>query len=167
MRGAMSSDYHKWPHGEPPIPEMFDADAALEKALEKADQTALRKLQEKERAKIRKPNPMDARHTYGVRGVKIASSELGELDPSDENYAEAKEKLAEGYFLMGEIEAAIKHSARRRDEYQGYMDALTRKDGDWCGCPQRGNRYIKDKFLYKGRSRTLYRCNRCGFENAS
>lgn len=158
---------------------MFDADKALKEALKHSDQTELKELQEKEKAKL--GTPLNPKATYGRRAIALALDALEHLDPNNPDDRRAiafeYERLAEGYALIGNLEMAVHYSTERVAEYQQYLDAVKKGD-EWCKCPQTtaqgknftaktNGRFLADKFLYKDKEYRLYKCNRCGFVNAS
>jgi len=161
---------------------MFDPEAAIQEALASTDQSSLRKLQEEEMAKLRKPTRGGAKRTFGIRAVSLALESLEHLDPNNPDDTKRihfeYERLAEGYALLGNLESAIHYSTDRVAEYQQMLDAIHKPDDEWCACPssrqQSSNkmiptngRFVVTTIPYKNRDYTLYKCNNCGFVNAS
>ena len=137
---------------------MFDVEVAIQSALEGRSEREIRrwnKFQEEQRAKLQLGNPNSV---HGQRAIELALDALSKEDSEVE-----RERLAEGYFLLGEFEKALETpNEQKRVEYQKYLDALTSPE---CSCPKKLNghktKFLKDQVYVKGRLVNFFGCSVC------
>lgn len=141
----------------------FDLNAALKAIKKRNDETRdeWEEFQRSERAKLRDTDPKEL---YARRAIAIAEKKIAE---SAENNDLEFDRMAEGYYLLGDIEmaAAVAHDETRRAYYQRILEAVNRDNSEICSCPkkQQGN---STWFLTEQVGNiSIFRCSLCGFEN--
>lgn len=146
---------------------MFDLDAALAAIKQRNDATRDEwdEFQRSERAKVAEGDPKEL---YAHRAIATASRKLGEIDPDSPEAHIQFDRMAEGYYLLGEIEtaAAVAHNEAQRERYEAVLEALKRSDDEQCSCPKRLNGNDTWVVTEKIGKVTILRCAICRFENA-
>jgi hypothetical protein len=155
----------------------FDVNSAIATALDrrsKLDQDRDARFQKEEREKLNLMSETQLRINQGKRMVELAESELQGLKGKDEPQRTAFEytRMAEGYALQGDYEAAFEMTAdyAKKCEYQKILEALDGKQE--CSCPKSvrisksslPTQYIKEKIYDAVRKRevALKSCSLCG-----
>lgn len=118
---------------------MFDVETAIATAIEnrpKSEREQWERMQREGKRKLKKQN---ANTIYALRAITLAEDAL----EKGEDVAFNRERLAEGYFLLGEFEKACEYS----DKYKDYLEALNNSKCD-CKPHQKDERYhfIKMEF---------------------
>ena len=137
----------------------FDVNKAVRAAINGKDNTELERIQEENRAKFEPLSPLGQKILYGQRAVAMSQRALMHDLSAEQKQFEIR-RMAEGFAYQGLLEQAIELDPKH--EYVAKLEAII-IDG-WCGCGI--DRFLKEVFVYKGRSYNLYACPKCGFLNA-
>lgn len=124
---------------------MFSVESVIATAISNipdAERKRWKEYQETELAKLK----IDDRSLFGRRQIELALAELN----TDEDYT----RLAEGYYLIGELEKAaeLTRDPLKKQEYGAILNATERD----CSCPS--EKFAKEEFPQF----TIYACPTCG-----
>jgi len=152
----------------------FNADMAIEEALTRISQEPLKKINERERAKLKDSGREGAKvelgHRYLQQGLQALHAIRRGKSPEGD-LPQKLEQVAQGYFLTGDLDLAIEFSQAHKDHYRSYLTALNQEHR--CDCVSKqvktklgpvevGGYFLKERFLYGSSWYNLMACSKCG-----
>jgi hypothetical protein len=161
--------------------EQFDLEKALEAISENFDAEDFEEKQKEPRAALKRhlgqQDAADRNYQHGIRAINLATVALSRLDSGNKAHVSLIQfeltRLAEGYFLVGEIDKAygLTPDPLKRTEYAQTLNALSVSEKCQCrpdtfqtakGQRKFSPRRKKARLFYNGQKYTIFNCVNCG-----